>query len=172
MRDRTTYIKLDRNIVQWGWFKDNNTFKLFVYLLLIANVRDHEFMGFTVHRGEAVCSQGKLASATGLSVQNVRTSLKRLQLTGDITVNQQPKFAIISIPRFDYYQRNQQNKSQSSNSQLTGSQQHLKNDKNDKEGEGRAAPKSPARESTYMMALRMAKEAEEELAQEAAEDEA
>ncbi len=159
MRDRTTYIKLDRNITQWGWFKDDKTFKLFVYLLLAANIKDHVFMGKEIHRGELATSQASLAAATGLSVQSVRTALNHLKSTGDITVNQQAKFAIISIPRYDYYQRNQQAGQQSANRQSTDDQQQSKNDNNAHRGEGaRSAQPRPQKMSAYEFALRKAAE--------------
>ena len=168
MRDRTTYIKLDRNITSWGWYKDEKTFKLWIHLLLSANIKDHDFMGFTIHRGELAASQVSLAEATGLSVQSVRTALKHLQLTGEITINQQAKFAIISMPRFDYYQRNQQAGQQTINNRPTDDQQQSKNIKNDKEGRGGAQRRSPAHESVYRMALRLQQEVDEELAAEEA----
>lgn len=168
MRDRTTYIKLDRNITQWGWFKDDKTFKLWIYLLVSANIKDHAFMGKEIHRGELATSQASLAAATGLSVQSVRTALNHLKSTGDITVNQQAKFAIISIPRYDYYQRNQQAGQQTINNRPTDNQQQSKNIKNDKEGRGGAQRRSPAHESVYRMALRLQQEVDEELAAEEA----
>ena len=41
--DQTTFIKIDRNIMDWRWYQDPNTFRLFVHLILRANIRDHDF---------------------------------------------------------------------------------------------------------------------------------
>ena len=49
---KTTYIKLDRNILNWRWYKDANTFRLFIHLLLKANIRDHDFEHVTIRRGD------------------------------------------------------------------------------------------------------------------------
>jgi hypothetical protein len=142
MRDRTTYIKLDRNIMSWGWYKDLNTFKLFIHLLLNANVKDHEFQGVTVHRGELATSQTSLATSTGLSRQNIRTALEHLRSTGDITINQHRKFSIISIPRYDYYQRNQPSRSPTTNHTVTSNQPQYKNEIEGDRGRGARSARS------------------------------
>lgn len=136
---KTTYIKLDRNILNWRWYKDANTFRLFIHLLLKANIRDHDFEHVTIRRGEIATSYSSLANETGMSIQNVRTALSHLQSTGEVTVSKQPKFSIISITNYNEYQSaNSQSNSQLTGNQqapnrlLTGDQQQSKNDKNDK----------------------------------------
>lgn len=170
MRDKTSYIKLDRNILTWGWFKDTNTFKLFVYLLLVANVKDHEFLGVTIYRGELATSLKSLAIATGLTERNVRTALSHLKATGEVTVHRHPKFTVISIPRYDYYQNNRQAERQSTDSRATGDRQQYKNDIEGDRGKGARSAQGPARKSTYSLALELAREAEEELAAEGSEE--
>ena len=168
MRDRTTYIKLDRNITSWGWYKDEKTFKLWIHLLLSANIKDHTFMGVEIHRGELATSYKSLAIETGLSVKSVRTALEHLKATGEVAVNRQAKFSIISIPRFDYYQNNRQASGQSIGTPAALNGQQSKNVKNEKEGRGGAQRRSPAHESVYRMALRLQQEVDEELAAEEA----
>ena len=48
MAETTTFIKLDRNIRSWRWYKDPNTMRVFIDLLLDANISDRDFMGITV----------------------------------------------------------------------------------------------------------------------------
>ncbi len=161
MRDRTTYIKLDRNIRSWGWYKDVNTFKLFIHLLLSVNVKDHVFQGITVHRGEVATSLPSLANDTGLSIRNVRTALEHLKATGDVTVNRQPKFSIISIPRFDYYQNNRQSSCQSTDIRPTGDRQQSKNDNKGEEGRGaRSAHRSSSNHNLKLIDQMLAEMAE------------
>ena len=128
MAEKTTFIKLDRNILQWQWYKDQNTKNLFIHLLLRANIKPHGFMGITIGRGELATSQRSLAAETGLSLQNVRTALNHLKSTGEITVSQHSHFSVISIPAYDKYQST----NRQSNSQLTGDQHQSKNEKNEK----------------------------------------
>lgn len=159
MRDKTTYIKLDRNILQWGWFKDDKTFKLWIYLLLMANVTDHVFMGIEIRRGEIASSYKSLAAATGLTERSVRTAINHLKSTGELTVKRHPKFSVFSIPRYDYYQNNRQAPRQSADSRATDDRQQYKNDKNGIEGKGGAQRRSPApKMSAYEFAIRKSAE--------------
>ena len=109
------YILLHRKIVNWEWFSDPNTLVVFVHCLLRANWKDGKFQGREVKRGEFVTSLPKLAEETSLSVQNVRTALKHLESTGELTSKSHAKYRIISISNYDRYQ--------CPNSQLTGNQQ-------------------------------------------------
>lgn len=116
------HIKIDRKILEWEWYSDINTCRLFVHLLLKANWKPGKFMGVDVDRGSLATSLQNLASETGLSVQNIRTSLKKLKTTGELTVNQHPKFSVITIKNYTLYQDvNSQLtiNQQSTNSQLT-----------------------------------------------------
>ena len=79
------YIRLFRQIMRWEWYKNTNTFRLFIHLLLRANYCDMSFEGRTIRRGQLVASLPSLARETSLTVQQVRTSLAHLKLTGEIT---------------------------------------------------------------------------------------
>lgn len=98
------HIKLDRRILEWEWYSDINTCRLFIHLLLKANWKDGRFQGTEVPRGSLVTSYNSLAKQTGLSVQNVRTAIKHLILTGEITSKQQAKFTVITVKNYDKYQ--------------------------------------------------------------------
>ena len=127
MADKTTFIKIDRNILDWGWYKDANTFRVFMHLLLTANIKPNKFMGVEIKRGELATSQKSLAETLDISIQSVRTAILHLKSTGEITVKQHSRFSVFSIPNYDLYQANQQAKQQASNSQLTVNQQQSKN---------------------------------------------
>ena len=76
------HIKIDRRILEWEWYSDINTCRLFIHLLLKANWKDGRFQGTEVPRGSLVTSYSSLAKDTGLSVKNVRTALNHLETTG------------------------------------------------------------------------------------------
>lgn len=99
-----TYIKLFRSLEDWRWYKDANTMRVWIHLLLHANIKDCDFEKITVHRGQLVTSYASLAEALGLSVQNVRTAIDHLKCTGEITSTKYPKYQVISIVCFDTYQ--------------------------------------------------------------------
>ena len=98
------HIKIDRKILEWEWYNDINTCRLFIHLLLKANWKDGRFQGTEVPRGSLVTSYNSLSKQTGLSVQNVRTAIKHLILTGEITSKQQAKFTVITVKNYDKYQ--------------------------------------------------------------------
>ena len=125
-----TFIKLHRSIVDWEWYTNSNTSKLFIHLLLTVEYKDKKYQGHKIPKGSRVCSYPKLAEETGLSTQSVRTAINHLKSTGELTVTKTPKFSIISIRNWGRYQGNQQSNQQSTNSQLTVNQQHPKNIRN------------------------------------------
>lgn len=131
MANKTTFVKLDRNILEWRWYKDQNTKALFIHLLLKANIRPHGFRTVTINRGELATSYASLAAETGLSIQNVRTALAHLETTGEVTRKQHSKFVVISIPQYDLYQSQLTGNQQATNRQLTAIEEY-KNKKNNK----------------------------------------
>lgn len=117
MGNPSTWIKLDRNIMKWCWYKDCNTARLFIHLLLKANVKDGMFMGKLVQRGQLITSQPGLAAELGISACKIRTALSHLQTTGEIAVKQTNKYSIITILNYDRYQETPQAKPKSTMTQ-------------------------------------------------------
>ncbi len=135
------FIQLHRKIVEWEWYQNTNTFRVFLHCLLMANFTDGRFEGVEVKRGQFVTSLPNLAKQTLLSIQQVRTALDHLKLTGEITDKAYAKFRVITVVKYDMYQQdNRQNNSQStgyqqaSNRQSTGNQQQYNNDNNNNKG--------------------------------------
>ena len=126
------FIKLDRGILSWGWYKDPNTMRVFVHLLLLANYHDSEFMGVTIHRGQVATSYSAIADDLKLTVQNVRTAINHLKSTNEITCKSFSKFQVISIENYDKYQGGLTGKS-TPTQQATNNIQEIKEYKNKKE---------------------------------------
>lgn len=104
MGNKSTWIKIDRNILNWGWYKDTKTKSLFLHLLIKANVKPGKFMGVKIDRGEVATSYSSLAEETGLTVKNVRTALEHLKSTEEVAVKRHSKFSVISILNYSLYQ--------------------------------------------------------------------
>lgn len=118
MNEIKGYIKLYRSLLDWEWFNDNNTFRLWLYCLLKANYSDTKWRGIDIERGSFVTSINKLTLGTGLTTQQVRTSMKKLVSTGEITNKPHSKYSIISINNYDEFQENNtQNNSLMTNKQ-------------------------------------------------------
>jgi len=113
MADTTTWIKIDRKLLKWRWFSDNNTLKVWLFLLLSANYKPCEFEDMTVQRGQIVTSYRSIASQTFLTYDEVRTAISHLKLTGEITYLRRSNFLVISILKYNDYQGTSQTSSQS-----------------------------------------------------------
>ncbi|MFV1449128.1 helix-turn-helix domain-containing protein [Maribacter sp. HS] len=98
------FIKLPREIAEWEWYQDSNTFRLYIHLILHANYTDKKFRGTLVRRGEFITSQKGLADKLNLSIQNIRTALKKLKTSGYITVKPTGKYTHITLVEYDIMQ--------------------------------------------------------------------
>lgn len=100
----TGWIKIDRNILEWGWYTDKNTFKLFLHMLLKANWKDGEFLGVPIKKGSLATSITTLVVQTGLTESEVRTAIKHLEQTGEVTGERHPKFTVFTVKNYNRYQ--------------------------------------------------------------------
>ena len=118
------YIKLNRKIIGWEWFSDASVAHFFIYCLLSANWKDGKFQGKTIERGEFVTSLKKICGDTGLSIQQIRTAISKLEKTGEVTSKSFNKYRIIRVNNYCLYQGEQQtNNNQSTNNQQTNNKQ-------------------------------------------------
>lgn len=132
-----TFIKLNRKIANWRWYQDPTTFRVFVHLIIKANVFDNDFNNITVHRGQLVTSYGHLAADLGfykdnkIMVQPVRTAINHLKNTGEIAVERFAKGLIITIVNYESYQgelKYTSSHQHSANNMLTATQQSTNNE--------------------------------------------
>ena len=112
--ENTGHIRLYRKIFRWEWYKDINTCRLFIHMLLKANWQEEKFRGTTVPRGSFVSSYPRLAEECGLTINELRTALRHLKSTGEITVETNNKYSIFTVKNYCKYQDiNSQDYSQS-----------------------------------------------------------
>lgn len=117
------WIKTYRSLADWEWHTDPNMVSLWMHLLILANYEDKPWRGIVVKRGQLVTSLVSLSEFTGLSIQQVRTCLSRLESTGEIAQKTTNKFRIITICEFDVYQQAESDYQQTNNKQITNKQQ-------------------------------------------------
>lgn len=130
MSKPSSWIKLNRNIIGWRWYQDANTFRVFIHLLLSANVTDNDFKTTTIHRGELATSIGHIAADLGITYNQTRTALEHLRQTNEITTKTMPKYIVISIVNYDKYQARHTEtagKTQADHNQTTSKSQQYKN---------------------------------------------
>ncbi len=98
------YIKLSRGLLEWEWYTDINTTRLFIHMLLRANWKGGNFKGTTVPRGSFISSIGKLAGETGLTEREIRTAISHLKKTGEVTSKTTNRFTVFTVVKYDLYQ--------------------------------------------------------------------
>lgn len=134
------YIKLHRKITDWEWYKDTATRDVFLHLLLKANYKPSRYMGHDINTGDCIFGRKAFSEELGLGEQQIRTAIKRLKSTSEITIKLTSKFSIITLVNYSKYQvlcddANQQS-NQQTNPELTIIQpatnhiQEVKNNKN------------------------------------------
>ena len=129
------FVKLYRRIVNWEWYTDANTIRVFIHLLLKANHKATKWRGQIIERGSFISSYGIIARELRLTVQKVRTSFLKLISTGEITYKSTSQYSIITINNYELYQENnKQNNNQITNNQQTNNKQITtnKNEKNER----------------------------------------
>jgi len=121
------WIKLHRKILTWGWWDDHNTSRLFITLLMLATHKESDYRGIKLRPGQVYTGIKKLAKFSGISAQSIRTSLKRLKSTHELTIKSTSKYSIITIINFASYQTNEPDANiqinTQTNKQLTNNQQ-------------------------------------------------
>ena len=128
------FIKLYRKMLDWEWYDDLNTFRVFIHCLLRANWKAAKWHGIEIHPGQFITSIPSLAEETQLSEMQVRTALKKLISTGEITSKQQARCRIITVNNWSAYQGNNRlitGKQQDDNRLITADKEY-KNNKNKK----------------------------------------
>lgn len=118
------YILLLRKLLDWEWYSDVNTARVFIHMLLRANWKDGNFQGQKIERGSYVSSIAKLALETNLSEREVRTAIKHLKSTGEVTSKSTNKYTVFTVNNYNLYQpSDRQNDKQVTNSRQADDKQ-------------------------------------------------
>lgn len=117
------FIKIYRSMLDWEWWDDINTFRLFVTILMLANWKDKKWHGRKIKRGSLWTSLETLSDLSGLSVMQVRTSLKKLISTNEITSKVTNSGRLITVVNYARYQDYTENVTNEITNELTNKQQ-------------------------------------------------
>lgn len=127
MADISGYVKLHRSILDWEWYQDANTARVFFHLLFKANYKNKSWRGQEIRRGQLVTSINSLCTELSLSTQAVRTALNHLKKTGEIKVQVTNKYSVITVENYTLYQDDEVKSNKQANSldnrQVTSNQQ-------------------------------------------------
>jgi hypothetical protein len=98
------WITLHRKLLEWEWYDDLPTCRLFIHLLLRANFKPCKWHGQTLNEGELITSIGSLSEETGLTERQVRTALDKLKSTGEIDKQTTNKYTLVKVRNYAVYQ--------------------------------------------------------------------
>lgn len=138
------YIKLHRQLMDWEWYKDGNTVRLWVHLLLKANWKPGRFQGVDVMPGQLITSIATLSEETGLSPHQIRTSLLKLEKSQNLTSKVTSKWRLVTIEKWGFYQGRPSKSDKQLDKRVTNEWQTSDNNRRKEEGKkGRSTPKPP-----------------------------
>ena len=159
------WIKLHRQFTEWEWYTDDKCFRLFIHILLKCNHKEAQWRGETIKRGEMITSLGKLAEQVGMTLQTLRTTLNKLESTGEINKQSTSKLTRISVCKYNTYQEEQQATNKQTNKPLTNDQQTTnkqlttnKNDKNEKNDKNTPSGAGECSQGLFIEPIRKVKE--------------
>nr|DAZ39841.1 MAG TPA: replisome organizer [Caudoviricetes sp.] len=87
----------------WEWYENTNVFRLFYHCLLHTNLEDKRYCGKEIKAGQFVSSRARISAETGLTVDQVRTALKKLKDTGYISTKSTNKYTIYTVIGYQEY---------------------------------------------------------------------
>lgn len=129
MNDGKGWICLHRKLKKWRWYHDVNTRITFIHCLLSANFEDGTFEGETIKRGSFVTSLSNLSKEIGVTQHQLRTALKHLKMTSEVTIKTTNKYTVITVNNYNLYQdidkedtKQETNETQSSGNNITNKQ--------------------------------------------------
>lgn len=102
--DMDGFIKVFRNILNWEWYSDDNTFRVYMHCILEANYQDKRWQGIVIKRGQFVTSISQLSERLKLSPKQIRLALDKLNMSQNVTSKGTNKYTIITICNYDTYQ--------------------------------------------------------------------
>lgn len=99
-----SWIKIPRTFCDWRWYKDSHMVHLYLSILFHASISEKEIGEEVVKRGQMLTSYAQLCRNTGMSLQTVRTCVKKLLKTKQIKVLSCKHYTIITVVSFDNFQ--------------------------------------------------------------------
>ena len=98
------FVKLYRSLLDWEWYQDANTMRLFIHCLLKANYKPKKWQGIVVEAGSFVSSRSKMALELGMSEKEFRTAMKHLQDSGIVASKSTNRYTVYTVLNWNLYQ--------------------------------------------------------------------
>lgn len=117
MNDGGGYIRLWRRFLDWEWYDDINCKTVFIHCLLKANFKEKQWRGKSIVRGQFFTSVEALANELHLTTKQIRITLSKLELTGEIIKKGASEGTYITVCNYDNYQHIEQTTGQADGEQ-------------------------------------------------------
>lgn len=98
------WIKIYRELTVWRWYTEPNAIRLYLHLLLKATTKELPYRDIVLSPGQYATSLTKLMSELNMSKQEVRTAIKQLVSTQEITQEVTHKYTVFSVQNWSKYQ--------------------------------------------------------------------
>lgn len=102
------YVKLHRSFIDWEWYKKPNMAHFFTHCLLRANHKAKQYKGIEVNKGQFISGRKKLSEETGMTEQQIRTCIKYLKSTSELTSTSTKgidgKYTLFTLENWEKYQ--------------------------------------------------------------------
>lgn len=141
------WVCVHRKLLDNPIFKNDKLFRVFMFCLLRAqHTAGDQLVGDSVvylDKGQLATGRIAISEQTGLSQQNVRTAISKLEKLGILTIKPTTKYSVITMVNWNQYQQtNQQvtNKQPASN-QLPTTSNNVNNEDNENKLNVSAKPK-------------------------------
>ena len=127
-------IWIHRKIIDWEWYTDSSTMRVFIHCLLRANWKEGRFHGEPIPRGSFVTSYRSMARELGLTERSIRTALNHLKMTQEVTQRSTSRYTVITVVNYDEYQKGDtQSDTQVTHKRHTSDKQVTTNEERNKE---------------------------------------
>ena len=113
------WVKLHRKFINWEWYDEPTVKSVFIDLILNANHQAAAWHGHEIEKGSFVTSVADIAARNGLTTQQVRSALKKLEKTGEISKKATNKNTLIIVLGYAKYQDLIDTEQQTNNKQTT-----------------------------------------------------
>lgn len=104
MNDGSGWVKVYRKMTEWEWWSQPYVAHLYLHAILNANYEDRRWRGRVVKAGQFLTSRTRLAEQTGMDRGTIAACLKKLERTGEITVEDNHRYVVITVVRYREYQ--------------------------------------------------------------------
>lgn len=122
------YVKLHRKLTAWPLYRDGNTVRVFLHLLLTVAHTDVELEDGTVLRpGQAAVTQEKLAKELGLSRKQIRLTLEKLAGAKSVDIERAKGYSLVTVANWEIYQGGRKNRANKRATKRALEQEYIKN---------------------------------------------